>query len=99
MATGPPFLQKPTKNDENKLTCIQLNADTLCNKMPELSLIIREYNPDIISVSEVLPKCFKNTIFPEEFNIKGYNMIPHENVPKNKGRGSIIYIKEQFDFK
>ena len=90
MATSPSPLQKTGTNYANKLICIQLNADTLGNKMPELNLIIREHNPDIISISEVLPKCFKSTIFPEEFNIKGYNMIPHENVSKNRGRESIV---------
>ena len=67
--------------------------------MPEFECIIRECNPDIISVCEVLPKKFKNPINVEEFNVKGYHMIPHENVLKNKGRGSIMYVKKDIDYK
>ena len=66
----------------------------LTNKLPELEIIIEKYSPDIVGVSEVLPKSYKNKIYPEEFLIKGYEMIPHTNILENKGRGTIIYIKE-----
>ena len=71
-----------------------LNADMLTNKLPELELLSREHSPDIIGVNEVLPKSYKNKIYPEEFHIDGYEMIPHRNVSENKGRGSILYIRE-----
>ena len=70
-----------------------LNADTLTSKMPELMIMIRKYNPDVIMVNEVLPKNFSRLIHLEEFAIQGYDMI------RNKGRGSIIYVKNSITYK
>ena len=67
--------------------------------MPEFELIVKESNPDIIGVSKVLPKNTNRKIYAEEFNIKGYDMIPHENLIINKGRGSAMYIKKGIDYK
>ena len=74
-----------------KVLC--LNADILTNKLPEFSLIVREHDPDIIGVNEVLPKSYNRKIYQEEFQIDGYEMIYHKNVSENKGRGSILYVK------
>ena len=90
---------KEKSTTPGKLVCLQLNADTLTNKLPELEAIIRQYNPDIVGVSEVLPKNYNNKIYPEEFNIQGYNTISHENVPKNSGRGSLMYLKSNINYK
>ena len=69
-----------------------LNADTLTNKMSELLIVIRKYNPDVIMVNEVLPENLSQLIHLEEFAIQGYDMVPHDNIVRNKGRGSIIYV-------
>ena len=80
-----------TKIDKLKVLC--LNADMLTNKLPEFELIVKENSPDIIGVNEVLPKSYNRTIYAEEFQISGYEMIHHKNISENTGRGSIIYIK------
>ena len=80
-----------------KVLC--LNADVLTNKMAEFNMLINEHSPHIIGVSEVLPKNFSNKIYHEEFQIKGYEMIPHRNIIENKGRGSILYIQENIVYK
>ena len=67
--------------------------------MNELEYLTKNLNPDVIAVSEVLPKNFKNTVYKEQFNIEGYDMIPHTNVEKNIGRGSIMYIKKDIPYK
>ena len=54
-------------NKFDNLTGVFTNADTLTNKMAELLALIKEHNPDIIGVNEVLPKFFKHQIYPEEF--------------------------------
>ena len=66
----------------------------LTNKMAEFNLLVEEHSPHIIGVSEILPKSFNEKIYPEEFQIEGYEMITHKNVKDNKGRGSIMYIHE-----
>ena len=81
------------------ILCLQINADTLTNKLNEFELIVKDSNPDIIGICEVLPKCHTRKIFPEEFKIKGYNEVVHENISNNKGRGSIMYIREGLDYK
>ena len=62
--------------------------------MNELTAVVKEHNPDTIGVSEVLPKKYREQVYPEQFKIEGYDMIPHPNVENNTGRGSILYIKE-----
>ena len=84
---------KPFIYKRNTLTHIFTNADVLTNKKEELSAIVKDISPDIVGVCEVLPKNFKEQIYPEEFKIEGYDMIPHPNIEKNTGRGSILYIK------
>ena len=84
---------KNRKNDKKSLVYLSTNADVLTNKMDELVDIVKEYHPDIIGVSEVLPKNFREQIYSNQFIIKGYDMIPHPNIEENKGRGSILYIK------
>ena len=73
------------------------NADTLTNKVEEFECRIRNSKPHIAHVSEVLPKNFdkvKNKIHKEFFEIEGYDMIPHQNVIDNTGRGSILYTRK-----
>ena len=67
--------------------------------MTELKLIIENENPDIVSISEVLPKNPSRVIHKEEFNIPGYDLIPHRNVLNNTGRGSAMYIKNTISYK
>ena len=71
----------------------------MTNKLSELSLLVNDLNPDIIGISEVLPKNHTRYIYPEEFKLKGYNDIIHKNVAENKSRGSILYIKDDINFK
>ena len=67
--------------------------------MNELSLIVNDLNPDIIAVCKVLPKNHSRQIFPEELKIQGYNEVIHENVRENIGRGSILYVRNNINFK
>ena len=72
--------------------------------MEEFECRIRNSKPHFAHVSEVLPKNPKNKIHKEFFEIEGYDMMPHQNVIDNKGRGSILYtrkdlIGKEIDFK
>ena len=40
----------------NAIKCVFLNAETLTNKIPEFQYLIREHNPHLIGVNEILPK-------------------------------------------
>ena len=85
------------KPDDNSLLVFYSNVDQLMNKRTELQSYITKNNPDIIQLTEVLPKRInpKNKVdIEQEFNLQGYNMFYNEN-PK---RGTIIYINENLDF-
>ena len=55
--------------------------------------------PQIIGINEVLPKNFARPIFSQEFAIPNYEMIAHPNVEKNCGRGTIMYIHKDINYK
>ena len=67
--------------------------------MSELHVIIGNENPDIVVISEVLPKNSNRTIHKEEFIIPNYEMITHPNVINNIGRGSLMYLKRTLIYK
>ena len=90
--TSEPGGKGPVQNSVDKLTCIFTNVEALTNKMSELQHMVKHQKPHIIGISEVLPKFFRYKIYPEEFFLENYEMIPHPNVANNIGRGSVLYI-------
>ena len=76
-----------------------LNADSLTNKLAELKVITDDYQPHIIGINEVLPKNFSRKIYPEEFSLDGYEMLAHQSVTDNTGRGTIMYIHKSITYK
>ena len=57
------------------------------------------YQPKLIGINEVLPKNFTDPIHKEEFEIEGFDMLPHPNVISNVGRGSILYVHKSLNGK
>lgn len=94
-------LKNVNKNINHNLKCMFMNADVLTNKMQELLFRIREVNPDIIGINEVLPKNFKREIHKEEFIISGYELITNidDKTDDNNIRGSIMYIRNGINYK
>ena len=41
-----------------------------------------------------MPKNFDNPIYKEFFELEGYDMIPHQNIIDNVGRGSVLYTRK-----
>ena len=89
----------PSAAFSGNITGLFTNADTLTNKMAELQLRINIHKPHIIGINEVLPKFYREKIYPEQFAIKDYEMVPHPNIEANKGRGSVLYIHKSIKFK
>ena len=81
------------KNDDvDSISFCYTNADSLLNKMDELKLLIDDKKPDIIAITESMPK--NNANIPiNEFNIPGYDSF----VNKNPKRGVIIYANSQLN--
>ena len=70
--SGQKQCQMDSIDDRPKLKVVYSNADNLMNKRQELEVLIALQNPDIICVTEVVPK---NTSLPVqicELQIQGY---------------------------
>ena len=74
---------------------IYSNVNTLLNKRNELNDLIFKNDPDIIQLTETLPKNLKdkNTDFKTDFHIPGYILF----LNKDPKRGIAIYIKSSLD--
>lgn len=77
-----------------KLKCLYSNADQLRNKIDELETEIMTVNPDLIFITEVLPKVESDIDCSSPlFNLTGYTPFPS----KNSGRGVLIYAKNSLN--
>ena len=82
--------KKPVHNNTTfGLNCIYLNADSLLNKRDELKAVVSQTEPDIIAITEVLPKNTRTPVQPSELRLEGYNLFWNSN-PR---RGVCIYSK------
>ena len=81
--------------DVSNLFCYYTNVDSLSNKWDEFCADIKSKGrePDIIMLTEVLPKNFRFQLTRAEIALQGYEMFP-ESFPNNMSRGTVIYIKE-----
>ena len=75
------------------------NVDQLLNKIEELRFIATVDQPDIIFLTEVIPKAQKNPIHESLMNISGYDKylnfnLEDSNLGSSGKRGVAIYIKE-----
>ena len=79
----------------NNLKILYSNVDQLLNKRDELTNRILEHNPDIIQLTETLPKRRGEEINYEiEFGVPGYCK---PMVNKNPSRGKAVLVKENID--
>ena len=84
------------------LKCMYFNADQLLNKMEDLRLIVDNDAPDIIMITEVIPKAQINPIQEPIMTIKGYQIFTNfkfteECLGVSGRRGVAIYISEKID--
>src|SRR3989442_11142649 len=76
---------------------IYCNARSLRNKIDELRIMAKEYNPDIIGIVKTW---LTDNIYDSEIIIENYNIIridrTHEH--KERGGGIIVYVRESLPF-
>ena len=87
---------KVNTNQENikeNLLIIYSNVNSLLNKRNELNQLIADRDPDVIQLTEALPKNCKIEDFSQDFYIPGYNLFFNKN-PK---RGIVVFIKTSID--
>ena len=81
----------PTNSLDNEgIRCMYTNADSLLGKRELLKLKIEVYRPDVIIITEILPKNLTRTelLIEQELRIDGYNMY----LGKHMKRGVVIYV-------
>jgi len=85
--------------DFQSLTVFYTNADQFLNKRDELQMFIAGNEPDIILISEILPKSHCNTISSSRLSLNGYNMFfnfdPDGCQPATSIRGVGIYVSKR----
>ena len=73
------------------IKCMYTNADTLTNKMPELKALVKDIQPSVIAITEVIPKNYRYPVQKAETKIsEDYNIFPE--CISNMGRGITIQI-------
>ena len=83
-----------TRGQGNKLlTWMNINAQSLVNKMNEFRLLVKEKNPDLISITE---SWGNDSITDGIFAIKGYNMY-RDDKTSSTGGGALLYIKDSIE--
>ena len=76
-----------------KLKCIYSNVDTLLNKRTELHYLHEHDQPDIVSLTEMLPKNVKFAVQLAELQVDGYNCF--SNIcDGNIHIGVVVYVKK-----
>ncbi|CAG2239332.1 unnamed protein product [Mytilus edulis] len=87
-------------NDFNHqgLCCIYTNADSFMNKLDEFKtrFLCDAKTPDIIAITEVVPKNMRYILTKAELNLNGYELFP-SNFPGKAKRGIIVYIKNSIN--
>lgn len=83
-------------SNKNDFLLLYSNVDSLMSKREELCKLAHEIKPDIICLTETLPKNKHVKIdVVKEFNIPKYNLFTNENAK----RGIAIYYKDHYDAK
>jgi len=72
------------------ITCLYTNADSLLGKRDLLKWKIADWIPDVIAITETLPKNLTRSSLDQqvEYSIPGYNMI----LGRHNKRGVVMYI-------
>ena len=83
-------MNSPKKSvNKNFFNCIYVNADNLMNKREELEVLIAIHSPDIICVSEFLPKNTTTPVQESELNLENYDLCSNNDCAR---RGVVIYV-------
>ena len=95
-------VKRNTMKDKLGLKCLHTNADQLINKMEELRSTIADDPPDIMIITEVIPKAQKHAIPEALLNVDGFEKFTNfsfteENLGASGRRGVAIYVNEKLE--
>ena len=84
------------------LKCMYSNVDQLLNKVEDLKTLISGNEPDIMLLTEIIPKAQRNEIHEAQLNVPGYEKFVNfkfsdQQLGASGKRGVAIYAKEELD--
>ena len=84
---------KESRLAQRDFTILYTNADGLINKRQELKLLLNSLKdrPDIVAVTEILPKSPIQQLLPSEFKLEGYKVF-FLGLDNKKSRGILFYV-------
>lgn len=91
-----PSVQCTDSSSSCKLKCFYSNVDSLLNKRSELLHVIECDNPDVICLTEILPKNARFYVQPSELQIKGYDCFSNIDGVCDSKRGIVMYIRKDY---
>ena len=83
-------------NNVNSFKCISANVDSLLNKRHEMRHMFVKDDPDIVFVSEILPKNLKDPLQPSEIAFEGYDCFTN-CFSEYVHLGTALYIKKSLN--
>lgn len=87
------FVDNVSDVNQHGLKCIYTNADSLLNKLDEFKSRFLQEKPDIVAITEVIPKNMRYVISKAELDLKGYERFP-SSFPCKAKCGVVIYISK-----
>jgi exonuclease III len=75
------------------LKILYTNANALTNKVSELETMVHFHKPEVIPVTEVLPKKAQTSVILAEIGLEGYIALWNSNMD-NCHRGIAVYYRE-----
>ena len=91
-------MDRKQKNRKNSLMCYYTNTDSLLNKRHELKVIISTHKPDVLMITETLPKNASTPPDKAEFAIDNYELY-YNHEDSNCHRGVCIYVHQSLKSK
>ena len=84
------------------MKCMYSNVDQLLNKVEDLKALIANNEPDIMLLTEIIPKAQKNEIHEAQINIPGYQKFVNfkftdQELGASGKRGVAIYVNEDLE--
>ena len=68
----------------------------MLNKRHELLVMIEKNNPDVICITEVIPKKLRIKVQPSELKIDGFDCFSNIQNNIEDVRGTVLYVREQY---
>ena len=85
---------KNINNNDNFLRVYHTNCNSITNKINELKVLISDFNPQILCITETH---LNDSNFDAEVSLENYNIFRQDRAQLREGGGSIIYVHKSIN--